>query len=334
MNKEILIYSAIYSFTVAEIITQLEEAKDSDIRCRVNSPGGEVYYAYGLIAKYLEHPKNKFMQVDGIAASASAILCCASNEVQCLDVSTFLFHRAAFPSWFEASPEYFTEDRRQELDNMNKQLRAIMEGKFTAEKWEQVTGVSLDRLFSLDERIDVTITAKQAKKLGLVSKINSITPEKKAEIESMVLRIAAMSVPKVPISDTDEDAIISTKNPHKKMTLQELKAQHPDVFKAAYEEGVTAERDRVEAYMEFADADPVAVKAGIAEGKPITAKEMAAFGRKLMAQSMIGSMEAENAAAVTTTEVEKGEEAGGNSAEAAATAEFDKEWKLQAGLKG
>ncbi|MFA6057295.1 MAG: ATP-dependent Clp protease proteolytic subunit [Taibaiella sp.] len=332
MKKEILIYSGIYSWTVADIITRLEEAKDSDIRCRVNSPGGEVYYAYGLIAKYMEHTKNKQMQVDGIAASAAAFLCCCSDETECLDVSTFLFHRAAFPSWIENDPEYFTESRRSEITKINKDLRAIMEGKFTAELWQKVTGVSLDDLFSLESRMDVTLDAKQAKKLGLVNKINSITPEKKAEIESLVMGIAALSIPKMPETEREEPTTTIIKNPNKKMTLQEIKAQHPDVCKAIYDEGVAAERDRVESYMEFADVDPVAVKAGISAGKAITAKEMAGFSRKAIAQATIGNMQAENAPDVTTEEAEKGttEKA---KADAKATADFDKEWKAQAGVK-
>lgn len=302
MKKEILIYSAIYSYSVADIITQLEGAKDSDIKCRVNSPGGEVYYAYGLIAKYQEHTKKKLMQVDGIAASAAAFLCCCSDEVECLDVSSFLFHRAAFPSWFENDPVYFTEAKRKELETVNAQLRAIMEGVFTADLWEKVTGVSLDDLFSLESRIDVTLDAKQAKKLGLVKKINSITPEKKAEIESLVMGIAAMSIPKMPVAENEEKTITEISKPPIKMTIEKLRAEHPEVYAAVVKIGETQERDRVEAFMEFVDIDVEAVKTGITGGAAITNKMMASFARKGMAVSAIAAIKTDNAPDVDTPE--------------------------------
>lgn len=330
MKKEILLYDYVYSYSTADVISKMDEYKDDDIVLRVNSKGGEVYAAYGIMAKFLEHQNSKIIRVDGIAASMGAFLCCAADSVECLDVSTFLFHRASMGSWFENQPELFTAELRQQLTSMNAQLRALMEGRFTAEKWEKVTKTTLDDLFSLESRIDVTLTAKQAKALGLVSKINPITPEKKAEIESLVMGFAAMTIPEVPKAEIPTPKITVQKQ-NIKMNIQQLKADHPEVYEAVYNLGVTAEKDRVEAYLEFADVDPVAVKAGIAEGKQITAKEMAAFSRKAIAQATLNTMEAENPAEIKTAEVP----ADGKTtpvAEAKAMADFDNEWKLQAGV--
>jgi ATP-dependent protease ClpP protease subunit len=194
MAKEILIYGPLYDSTVAPFIRTMEENKGSDIVLRINSPGGEVNSAYGAIAKYREHTGKKIIKVDGQAASAAAYFCCYTEDVECLDVSTFLFHRAAYPSWFEKDRNYFTDQLKEGLIRTNKDLRAAMEGKFTAAKWREVTGTTLDELFSLEQRLDVSLTASQAKELGLVSRVAKLTPERKSQIESMYVQMAAMTV--------------------------------------------------------------------------------------------------------------------------------------------
>lgn len=47
------------------------------------------------------------------------------------------------------------------------------------------------------------------------------------------------------------------------MTIQKLKQDHPDVYAAAFGEGVSAEKLRVKNWLVYADADPDTVKSGI-----------------------------------------------------------------------
>ena len=296
MPKEILLYSSVYSYSVADFITQMEEAKGDDVVVRINTPGGEVYSGFGIIAKFQEHQKGKKVKVDGRADSFGAIICCYAEDVECLDVSTFLFHRAAYPEWIERSEEMFTEDMKKSLGVMNSQLRAAMEGKMKAEDFKKETGYSLDEIFSLDNRLDVVLTAKQAKKLGLVNKVTAITPEKKAEVESKFMAMAAMSWPAMPEAS-------KTEQPQNKiMTAAEFKAAHPAAYAEIVKEGATAERDRVGAYMAYADVDIEAVKKGITEGGPMTQTLMADLSRKQFNAAALTGLEKDNAKQVTTTE--------------------------------
>lgn len=287
--KEILLYSSIYSHTAQQFITEIEAAKDSDITIRVNTPGGDVYSAYGMIAKFGEHAKAKTVKVDGMAASAGAFLLCYADNVEALDVSRVMFHRAAFPHWIESNKDLFTEEMKAELNTVNRTLRAAMEGKFTDEKWQEVTGVSLDELFSLESRKDVWLSADQAKALGIFKKINTITPEKKAEIEalSQAVAIASFTFPQPETNNNN--------SPQKQtlpMTLEKLKQEHPDVYAQAVALGATQERDRVEAFMAFADYDLAGVKEGITAGTPISQKQMAEFTIKVTAANAVKSLEA------------------------------------------
>lgn len=296
---EILLYSSLYSSSVASLIKEMEAAKGEDMTLRVNSPGGEVFQTYGLVAKYQEHPKRKVIKVDGIAASSAAFLCCYADEVECLDVSSFLFHRAAF--WYEDNPTYFTDDIKAALNEMNAQLRAAMESKMTAADFEKETGVSYDSLFSLDSRIDVSLNAKQAKKLGLVQTVTKITPAKRKDIEAMAMQFAANHVwiPEAEATEIPQPPTPKILKPNT-MTIEKLKAEHPDVYAAAVKEGVTAERDRVGSFLAFIDVDPETVAKGIKAGDNLTATAMAELSRKEFNKKASIKAEDENAPAVTT----------------------------------
>lgn len=272
----------------------MEESSDEDIVIRLNSPGGEVYSAYGVIAKFLEHSNGKVIKADGRADSGAAFLLCYSPYNECLDVSTFLFHRAAYPSYIESDPSEMNNGLLESLKKINKDLRAAMEGKFTAKLWKEVTGVSLDDLFSLEQRIDVQINAQQAKKLGLINKINKITPEKKAQIDAMAFQIAA----RAEVDAQDTQTVQSKIN--NKMTLQEFKAQHPDVYAQAFKEGQDDERDRVSAFMAYAHIDLDGVKAEIEAGNKMNQKFMAEYSLKAISATQKAAITADTAQVVVT----------------------------------
>lgn len=303
MAKEILLYTGLYSYSAGNFVAALEENKGSDIAVRINSGGGEVLSTFGMIAKFSEHPKGKKIKVDGLAGSMAAFMCCYADEVECLDVSEFVFHRAAYSSWIEEDSELFSNDMRASLQAVNAKLRAAMESKFKAEDFKRITGVSLDDLFSLDSRIDVKLNADQAKALGLVNKVINITPEKRAEIENTVMGIAASYVPKVPKAETANPPQQQSQNTKRTMTLAELQQQHPDTYAAAVQAGVAQERDRVGSFLAFNDIDPEAVTKGITEGKTLTATQMAEFSRKAMSKQLLAGVTADSAGAIETGEV-------------------------------
>lgn len=297
MAKEILLYTSINDYSAAQFITDLEANKGVDIVCRMNTPGGAVYSAYGMIAKWAEHAKGKTIKVDGRADSGGFFMCCYADNVECLDVSTFLAHRAAMPSWIESNTDYFTDEVKAELTRINKQLRASMEGKFTSEKFFKVTGVSLDALFSLEDRIDVVLDSTQAKALGLVSKVTSITPEKAIEINTMTLQIAANNNT-IPVPQP----IVIPQSKDKIMNAAEFKAAHPAAYAEIVAEGAKSEKSRVKAWMAFSAVDPKASAAGIAGDEAVTMDVIAEMSMKAASGKRIADVIADSPVAVSTTE--------------------------------
>lgn len=276
---EILLYGSIYSFTAEDIVSQINNRmEDPEITLRISSGGGDVFAGYSILAKLQEYKGKLTVKVDGWAASMAAFMLLFAEDSESLDVSNFVFHRADM--------SVYTPEDQTWLNSVNAMMRLKMKAKVDANLFKTVTGYSYDEMFDPNKRIDVNITAKQAKQLGLIKRITTLNVSAAKQIESDFMRIAAHSdkLPESIKSVIDADKPESFKPINTIMTIAELKAAHPaiiaEIEKNAADAAVNAERDRVGAFMEFHDIDPVAVKAGIEAGKPISATEMAAFARK------------------------------------------------------
>ena len=142
-------------------------------------------------------------------------------------------------------------------------------------------------MFDSENRIDITLDAKQAKKIGLVQKINKLTPsEVEAFNAKMIFNVAA--------NVTQQD---KPKNKHN-MTIDTLKAEHPALFAQVVALGVEKEKDRVESIIAFIEIDPVACKEAIALGKDLTQKQMSEFAIKAFSKDTLEAIK--NASAKDT----------------------------------
>ena len=177
MENEIPLYGSIGTYSSEYLIERMNKIKGNDISLRINTPGGDVVSCYGVIAKFKEFTGTKKIKVDGMAMSMGAMFCAYADDVQALDVSEFMIHRAAYYPTLERNPDFFTEERKSRLQKMNDDLRAALESKIDEDKLKEIKGVTLDEIFSLDDRIDVFLTAEQALEIGLIESINAITPE-------------------------------------------------------------------------------------------------------------------------------------------------------------
>lgn len=278
MLKSLLIYGNFNQYSATEFIngidTMLEKDPNAELQACVNSNGGEVDYGWGMIHKFQQFGNAKSVVNHGKAYSMGLYFNCYTDDTSCLDVTEFLLHRAAYSEWVENDPELFDEDRRKSLKAMNDKLRAAFEAKVDVEKFNNLKvmkdkNITLDDVFSLDNRIDVKFGAKEAKAIGLVNKIITITPKIKSEIEAN-FEIAAKYNDGNTNKNEKENKPLNTK----KMTKAELKAAHPELYAEIYNEGVTAgtdeEKDRVGSIMAFNEVDPALVKTAIASGKKLT----------------------------------------------------------------
>lgn len=293
---EVLLYGPIFSQSAIDYINAINAIDDNELITRLNTGGGDVMYGWGIVAKFNEFAGTKKVKVDGMAYSMGAVKLLFADNVEVLDVSKIMFHRAAYSPWFE---EGMSDAIRGELMEVNADIEKAFRAKIDVPKFEKMKGIKVKDLFSMDGRIDVFLNAKEAKEIGLVDKIVKLTPVKRAELQSEFDRMAAnhpgMEIPKLPeiTSEVTEDAPIKTKN----MNIEELKAKHPELYAQIValgsSEGVAQERDRVGAWAAWTVADPEAVKAGIASDKNISQTEMSEFAVKLASKGKLAEIEEE-----------------------------------------
>jgi ATP-dependent protease ClpP protease subunit len=305
MENEISLYGSIETYSSEYIINQMNRVKGSDISLRINSVGGNVFACYGIIAKFKEFTGNKEIKIDGTAYSMAAFFCAYSNSVQALDVSEFMIHRAAYPSYIESNPELFTAEKKERLNKVNQDLRAALESKIDVEKFEKLKGVSIDDLFSIEAvKKDVYLTASEALEIGLIDSINEITPEQAAAI-SENYDIAAKYNSEADLKSIYRPETVTgkinnskTKNP-KKMDLETLKKDHPEVHAQAAKEGtkeakesaIKAEKERIQALLELREADPELIDAKIADGSNLTQAEVIKLTKAIYAKDAAKDVE-------------------------------------------
>jgi ATP-dependent protease ClpP protease subunit len=273
MSKELYLYTEIYDFIAQELLQSIDNAADDDITLRISTPGGSVFAGWGIIAKLLEHKNKVSIKVDGAAMSMGTAVLVFFEDVECLDVSTFMLHRA----------DMFVENESERtlLDKVNKELRAKLEAKIDSEKLKELKGISIKDLFEAEKRIDLFLTAKEAKAVGLVKKINKLAPNELQALQNKYFSIAAKHSPENNNNNN---------NPKITMTIEKFKAEHPAVYAEIVALGATQERERVEALLVYNEVDPAAVKAAIESGKPVSAKQMAEFSLKALSNGTLNKI--------------------------------------------
>ena len=191
MPKPILLYTPIFSDTAESITNQILDYKQGEeISFWLNSPGGSVNAGYTILNALKENGNDFNTTVLGDADSMAFIMLLFSKKNKAYDTANFLVHRAA--SWWE---DVMNEDELKDIENRNKVIRNKLEARIDKDKFKEVTGKTFDDIFSMDDRLDVRLDAKQAKEIGLIDEIISLDVAKRQEIESRYLNeIAALSI--------------------------------------------------------------------------------------------------------------------------------------------
>jgi ATP-dependent protease ClpP protease subunit len=300
---EILLYNYLYDYTAATFISQLEANKDKDVVIRMNTNGGSPESTFGMIAKMSERTKSTKIKVDGKANSMGAFMLAYASDVEALDVSEIMIHRASYGTWIEKDSNIMTAEMWATLDKVNGKLRTALESKINTDSFYAITGKTMNDVFSNDTRIDVVLTAEQAKMVGLIDRVVNITPTMNAEIRNRYAMAAQSGIQTMPITLPEIKTAV-TANKTNNMTINELKSAHPELVAQIEKSATLAERDRVGSFMVYAHLDLEACKKGITEGATLSAVQMADFALKAVSAQFVANAEAGSAGTVTTTKVE------------------------------
>lgn len=302
-NKILTFFAPIYRSTVEAFIEKmLEVDSEDDIEIWMNTPGGGVFAGWGMIGALNERKGKNNVKVFGDASSMGLFALLFMDKVEAIDVSNFTLHRAdGYAS---------TEEEKQYLESINKQIRAKLEKRIDQEALKRVTGKTLNDVFNPETRLNVNLTAKQAKEIGLVDKIIRLEPKQLKAYNEKYVAFAEFEpegLGEEMRGSIEQIQLQNNQIKKGKMTREEFKAEHPEIYNDIIQAGIDQERDRIEAFLVFAEIDIKAVKKGIEEGKNPTHKFYAEMNLKANSVKKLEDIKADSQEGIDTLKNEKKE---------------------------
>lgn len=276
MQREIYLYQSIWADSAKAVMQEMQAAFDAgeEILLRINSLGGSTFAGWGIVIKFRElitAGAKINVVVDGAAMSMAVtpLLYAKKGTRKASDKSIILLHRADM---------YVSSDEDQAfLDKVNADFRKAYEAIIDAEAFQKITGYTLDDMFDPTRRINITVSAKDAKKIGLIDSVEKLSQEEAQAHENKYMSLAASVYFNIAASASQQPP--TPQQQKVVMTTEILRAQHPEVYNSILAQGATAERNRVSAWMQFSQDAPEEVTAGIESGKEITMAEISKFAR-------------------------------------------------------
>ena len=280
----------------AEIAVALEDDNVKDIVLDIDSPGGAVvgFVQTAKILRDARAEKTIKAEISGAAMSAAYGIAAQANEIVAMDPTTvvgsigvmarsFVFEDLAFARSDKAplKARQLNEPEGQEAvqgflnDAHNQFVAEIVEGRKLAQP--EITAEMVNEKFG---RGGVK-TARDSISFGMVDKIDPTAGGSTSAADAR-----AETTKNSPGLRDKKNEGIPAKPKGKVMDLNTLKAEHPEVFRAAadigrsegHEAGVKAERDRVTAHMQMGEAsgDMEAAAKFIKEGNSFTEQSVQA----------------------------------------------------------
>ena len=327
-KRNLVLAVPIFEYTAERFIEKVDEIPDDeDLNIWLNSPGGSVFAGWSIIGRLKLRSGQCNITVLGHAASMAFLFTAYGDEVEALDVTKFMVHRA--------SGYVRNDDDKKLLDEINADLLAKLKKRINNKKLKELTGTTLDKLWKSDERKDLWLSAKDAKEIGLVDKIIRLEPEKMTALTNQFVAFYDFGtdpygngevVEVIDDSDSQGSDELSSELPgssetvtdetynsqtKKKMTKQELQAQHPELYNEIYGEGKTAgitegqttERNRVQTWMAFLDVDKENILKAVKDGEDFTTAKQAELVVKMTAKKETTNTADDSADDITTDPV-------------------------------
>lgn len=157
MSRTLLIYDEIGEWgTKAKDVAQfLIDNEGEDIDIRINSPGGSVFDAYAIYNN-IRNTKNVTIYIDGIAASAAAIIALCGKPLKMADNAQLMLHSASTAAWGNKKQ---MEEQITFLDSIDTTLASMIATKMGKEVQE-----IKDTYF---DGADHWLTAQECKDMGI-----------------------------------------------------------------------------------------------------------------------------------------------------------------------
>ena len=283
----------------------------SNITIKINSCGGDLYTGIAIHNAIKGLTGHKVVVVEGIAASAASVIACAGDEVQVYPGSMVMIHGVAGLLY-----DYYTlADLKKLQKDFDASERAI------AEIYHAKTGIAVEQLRTMMTRETWMVGQKAIDNGFADTLLEGDGPDVSVSADKQVLLVAGIrhnikglhnvpstirinSIHAAPAAGNKHAAAKNDgpkKEDNKTMTLEEMRAQHPDLVaqieQQAAANAITQERARIEAI------DSIAASVGDAQlvrdakygETPCTAEQLAL--KAMQKQAALGAKHLKDAKA-------------------------------------
>lgn len=260
------------------------------VTVRLNSCGGDVYTGLAIYSSLRALDADVTVRVDGIAASAASVIACAGDEVVVGPGSIYMVHEAAvgLMGYYRAAD---LDELRKDIDATNRSLVNVYSAR-TKKSPEECAALMAEETWMVGQEI---VDAGFATSMDAEEQPEQVEEEGDGELmvggvlhdvsayrnvpANLAARVAA-SAREVPVAaaavtDTQEPPKAAEEKGVEHMTLDELRAQAPELVAAIEAEAVQAERDRIARIDEIAGDVPADLVASAKYVEPCTAQELA-----------------------------------------------------------
>lgn len=227
---------------------KLQAISADEIDVRINSNGGSVFTAQAIYSSLKRHPATINVYIDGMAASAATIIAMAGDRVIMPENAMMMVHQPL-------TAVYGNADELREIADILDKVRDTIVAVY-----RDKTGLDDETIIGLMDD-ETYMTAADAHEWGFVDEVAGALKiaahrGKNGSVVINGLTFDADRFNKLPEQwqnavKSQHDKSGASGKPEEKeritMTLDELKAQHPDLYKAVVDEGQQAERARIQA---------------------------------------------------------------------------------------
>lgn len=215
-----------------EINRELEKyGKVGEIHVRIHSPGGSIAEGCAIYNSLKNNPAKKKVFIEGECASIATVVAMAGDEIVMSPVAEFMIHNP-FISYISGG----AEELRQNAEALDT-LKEVMINAYSTK-----THLSREEISEYMNK-ETYFTADEALKCGFITEV--------LEIGALNAKtgIGKYNYQRIPDNffnlKKDNKNIQEEKMEIKDVTLEQLKAENPELFKAVKTEGATEERERI-----------------------------------------------------------------------------------------
>lgn len=270
------------------VISELDKAAGDDVELYINSGGGSVFAGSEIFTALKEYRGKITSKVTGVAASAATFFVLASDEVYVSPLAQLMIHKASTRTEGDSTAH---ASGFELLDGVDQSIARVYQAKTKLPEAEildlmnKTTWMNAEKAVQLgfangilfDEEVEVS------NNLALGSELpQEVIDKLKNELLKNVMKNNSIDNAQATIEPVNQAKPITEGN-DKAMTLEELKAKHPELYnqvhdlgvKEGEEKGAKNERERIKSIDEIANTIDAGLVAKAKYDEPVTAEALA-----------------------------------------------------------